>query len=73
MPDGCFDDNDQGMSKGINEIRWCWEHGIYNAKTRKNARNSRIDVKYNATNSSTSRNQMDRVWTHQETRLFTLL
>jgi hypothetical protein len=48
------------------------EH-THNAKTWKNVRNSGTDTKYIATNSSTSRNKMEGVWTHQEKRLFTLL
>jgi hypothetical protein len=38
----------------------------HNAKTWKNARNSRADTKYNTTNSSTSRNLVERVWTHKK-------
>jgi adenosyl cobinamide kinase/adenosyl cobinamide phosphate guanylyltransferase len=45
----------------------------HNAKTPKNARNSRTDAKYIATNSSTARNLMERIWKHQEKRLLTLL
>lgn len=45
----------------------------HDAKTGKNAGNSRTNIEHINTYSSTSRNQMERVRTHQEKRLLTIL
>jgi hypothetical protein len=63
MADRFFDDY-QGLSKGIKEMSLFWEHG--KCKSRKNARNSRTNTKYNATDSRTLRNHMECVDTSRK-------